>query len=59
MMTDVTDSEKTALNTFADRAIADDCHPPSPRIRTLKGVVAKLEPPQTVAAAPLSATGHG
>jgi hypothetical protein len=55
MRIDLTGIEETTLNTFVERAIADDCHPPSPRIRTLGALVAKLEPAHAVA--PLLAAG--
>jgi hypothetical protein len=34
------------------RTISEDRYPPSPRVKTLKAILAKLEPP-TVAAEPL------
>jgi hypothetical protein len=54
MMTDLTGSEKTTLNTFVERAIADD-RQLSPRIRTLDMLVAELEPPSTIVAVQLLA----
>jgi hypothetical protein len=48
-------AHETCLSTFVERAMAEDRHPSSPRIRTLEALVAKLEPPRTVAAAPLLA----
>lgn len=40
----LTDDEKTALATLLKRTIDADRHPFSPRIRTLKGILAKIEP---------------
>jgi hypothetical protein len=49
MMIDLTGSAKPAFTNFVERAIADDHHPPSPRIRTVDALVAELEPPPAVA----------
>ena len=50
----LTDDEKTALVALLKRTIDDDRYPLSPRIRTLRGILAKLEPPRP-APAPLTA----
>ena len=42
----LTDDEKTALAALLKRTIADDRYPLSPRIGTLRGILAKLEPPE-------------
>ena len=42
----LTDDEKTALAALLKRTIADDRYPLSPRIGTLRGILAKLEPPK-------------
>ena len=56
MMTlDLSDEEKRALGGLLKRTIADDPYPLSPRIRTLRGILAKLEP-TTTAAEPLPPT---
>jgi hypothetical protein len=41
----LTDDEKTALAALLKRTIADDRYPLSPRIGTLRGILAKLEEP--------------
>jgi len=46
------DDEKSALAALLKRTIADDRYPLSPRIGTLRGILAKLEPPR-LAPAPL------
>jgi hypothetical protein len=38
------DDEKVALRALLRRTIDDDRYPLSPRIRVLKGILAKLEP---------------
>jgi hypothetical protein len=48
----LTDDEKTALLALLKRTINDDRYPLSPRIGTLRGILAKLQPPQP-APAPL------
>ena len=48
----LTDDEKTALLALLKRTINDDRYPLSPRIGILKGILAKLQPPQP-APAPL------
>jgi hypothetical protein len=40
----LTQDEKTALTALLRRTIADDRYPLSPRIGTLRGILAKLEP---------------
>ena len=47
----LTQDEKTALAALLKRTIADDRYPLSPRIGTLRGILAKLEPPKPLAAA--------
>jgi len=42
----LTQDEKTALTALLKRTIADDRYPLSPRIGTLRGILAKLEPPK-------------
>jgi hypothetical protein len=51
MMVDLTGSEKTALGTFLERAIAEDRYPPPLRGRTLDALVAELERSPALAAA--------
>jgi hypothetical protein len=46
----LTDDEKTALVVLLKRVVDEDHYPFSPRIRTLKGILAKLQPPQPVRA---------
>ena len=59
------EDEKAALAALVKRVIADDRYPLSPRIGQLRGILAKLEPPQpapaspTTAAALRAATRHG
>jgi hypothetical protein len=48
----LTDDEKTALAALLKRTIDADRYPLSPRIGTLRGILAKLEPPKP-APAPL------
>jgi len=61
----LTDDEKTAWAALLQRTISEDRYPFSPRIRTLTGILAKLEPPKpaggtyTAAAALRTATHHG
>ena len=43
----LTDDEKTALLALLKRTINDDRYPLSPRIGTLKTILAKLQPPQS------------
>ena len=42
----LTDDEKVALAALLKRAIDDDRYPLSPRIGTLRSILAKLEPPR-------------
>jgi hypothetical protein len=44
MQLDLTDEEQIALAAELTRTIADDRYPLSPRIRTLQGILDKLEP---------------
>jgi hypothetical protein len=46
MTLDLTDAEAAALVTLLKRAIADDHFPLSPRVRTLQGILDRLEPPR-------------
>jgi hypothetical protein len=48
----LTEDERAALKALLKRAIDDDRYPLSPRIRVLRGILAKLEPPKP-APAPL------
>jgi hypothetical protein len=41
---DLDDAEATALVVLLTRTITDDRYPPSPRVRTLKAILAKLRP---------------
>jgi hypothetical protein len=51
-LSQLTDDEKTALTALLRRTIDADHYPLSPRIGTLRGILAKLEPPKP-APAPL------
>jgi hypothetical protein len=42
----LTDDEKTALTALLKRTIDADHYPLSPRIRVLRGILARLEPPK-------------
>ena len=44
MMLDVTDEETDALARLLSRTIDDDRYPLSPRVQTLKGILAKIRP---------------
>ncbi len=44
MILDLTEEETDALASLLSRTIDDDRYPLSPRIRTLKGVLAKIRP---------------
>jgi hypothetical protein len=44
MMLDLTEEETDALTKLLSRTIDDDRYPLSPRIQTLKGVLAKIRP---------------
>jgi hypothetical protein len=46
----LTEDEKVALRALPRRTIDDDRYPLSPRIRVLKGILAKLGPPKSVPA---------
>jgi hypothetical protein len=48
----LTDDEKTALVALLKRTIDADRYPLSPRISVLRGILAKLEPPEPVRAPP-------
>jgi hypothetical protein len=50
MMLDLSDNEKLALIALLKRTIGDDPYPLSPRIRMLKAILAKIEPPAAAAA---------
>jgi hypothetical protein len=50
MNLDLPEEEKLALADPLKRTIADDRYPLSPRIHTLKGILAKIEPPPAVSA---------
>jgi len=45
-LSQLTDDEKVALTALLKRTIADDRYPLSPRISTLRGILARLEPPK-------------
>jgi hypothetical protein len=49
----LTDGEKAALLALLKRTINDDRYPLSPRIGTLRGIVAKLESAQPASLPPL------
>jgi hypothetical protein len=49
MTLDLSDEEKLALANVLKRTIADDHYPLSPRIRALKTILAKIEPPSVTA----------
>jgi hypothetical protein len=44
MMLDLTDEETDALARLLSRTIDDDRYPLSPRVQTLKGILAKIRP---------------
>jgi len=48
----LTEDEKVALLALLRRTIDDDRYPLSPRIRVLRGILAKLEPPRPGAPLP-------
>jgi hypothetical protein len=50
MTLDLTHEEKLGLATELKRTITPNRYPLSPRIQTLKGILAKLEPPPAVTA---------
>jgi hypothetical protein len=45
MTPDLTEDEQLALAALLKRTIEGDRYPPSPRLRPLKAILAKLEPP--------------
>jgi hypothetical protein len=49
MPLDLTEDEKVALAALLKRTIEDDRYPLSPRLRPLKVILAKLEPPRPAA----------
>ena len=51
-LSQLTDDEKTGFLALLKRATNDDRYPLSPRIRTLRNILTKLQPPQP-APAPL------
>jgi hypothetical protein len=54
MALDLSDDERFALVRLLTRTIEDDRYPLSPRIRTLRGILAKLDPPPAVTSKPVS-----
>ena len=46
MPTDLDDTDKSALADLLREVIASDRYPLSPRIKRLRAILAKLEPPQ-------------
>lgn len=58
MNLDLSDEEKLALVELLKRTISNDPYPLSPRIRTLKAILARIEPSPT-AAEPFSGTKPG
>jgi len=56
---DLTEQEKTRLIKLLTSKINYDRYPLSPRLRLLKGILAKIEPPPTVTAAPVPAARRG
>jgi hypothetical protein len=52
MTLDLTDEEKLALAAELRRTINEDRYPLSPRIRTLKAILAKLKPASAVTTEP-------
>ena len=52
MLLDLTDEEKLALAAELKRTISEDRYPLSPRVQTLKAILAKLEPAPAAPAAP-------
>ena len=49
---DLSDEQKLALVVLLTRSIADDRHPSSPRVRTLKDILVKLDAKSQAAASP-------
>jgi hypothetical protein len=56
---DLTEKEKTRLIKLLTSKINYDRYPLSPRLRILKGILAKIEPQPAVTTAPLSAAKPG
>jgi hypothetical protein len=52
MALDLSDEQKLALVALLTRSIADDRHPSSPRVRTLKDILVKLDAISQAAASP-------
>jgi hypothetical protein len=52
MHLDLSDDETAALTRLLATSIADDRYPLSPRVRTLKGILDKLNPPPVRAPLP-------
>jgi hypothetical protein len=50
-LSQLTDDEKTGFLALLKRATNDDRYPLSPRIRTLRNILTKLQPPQPAPAA--------
>jgi hypothetical protein len=42
----LSDEEREALAVFLNEAIADELHPLSPRLKSLKSILVKLDAPQ-------------
>jgi hypothetical protein len=59
MTLDLADEEKLALAAELKRAIAEDRYPLSPRVQTLRAILAKLEPPPVVAVEPRPSSKPG
>jgi hypothetical protein len=55
MTLELIDEEEAALAALLTYTIQDDRYPLSPRIRTLKSILAKIEPPRPVITRPLPA----
>jgi hypothetical protein len=56
---DLTNEEKLALAAELKRSIEADHYPLSPRVQTLKRILAKLEPSPAVTATPLPTSKPG
>jgi hypothetical protein len=59
MILDLTDEEKLALAAELKRTIEADHYPLSPRVQTLKAILAKLEPAPEAIAQPVPASKPG
>ena len=59
MNLDLSEDEKLSLADLLKRTIEDDRYPLSPRIRTLKDVLAKIEPPPAVTSKPFPTSKPG